>query len=247
VSTPAHGPGPGTDADRAQPLDLLLRDRTLYRDDTLLAIDKPSGVSLLADRSGEPCLWDALTRWLAPARPLLVHRLDKGTSGVLLIALERSRQADLTRAFAVRAMIKWYVARVLGSPELRGTGVIDLPLKPGRKSRYRVAGQRRDIRRDDDTFHLTRTDADGLASRTRLRVVDRGRRSSLVVLSPLTGRTHQLRVHLAWIGHPILGDHLYGRPHDPAQRYARLALHCHRLRVPGLGTLTAPCPTEIRA
>ncbi len=64
-------------------------------------------------------------------------------------------------------------------------------------------------------------------------------------LQPLTGRTHQLRVHLAWIGHPILGDHLYGKPDSIEQRWSRLALHCHRIVVDGL-TITAPLPAEFR-
>jgi tRNA pseudouridine32 synthase/23S rRNA pseudouridine746 synthase/23S rRNA pseudouridine1911/1915/1917 synthase len=223
-------------------------DRVLYRDDSLLAIDKPSGVAVLADRSGAPCLWDELKAALVPVRPLLVHRLDKGTSGVLIVALDPARQAELTRAFASRRVRKYYLARIAGAPSIAGTAVIDLPLRPGRKSRYRVAGRREDIHRIGATFALRGGSRDGAPSITRLRVVRRGTRSTLVALAPVTGRTHQLRVHLAWIGHPILGDHLYGRPDDPAQRWPRLALHCHRVHVPGLlRTITAPCPAELLA
>ena len=217
----------------------------LYRDATLIAFDKPSGVSLLADRSGTPCLWDEIKAMLAPKAPLLVHRLDKGTSGVLIVALERNRQAALNRALAARRARKWYVADVVGRLELGRTGKIDLPLAPGRKSRYRVAGARSDIVRAGVSWSLRRTAPGGFASVTRLRVLARGRGRTRLVLEPLTGRTHQLRVHLAWIGHPIVGDALYGRPNDPAQQATRLALHCHRMIVPGLlPVVTAPIPRD---
>jgi len=219
----------------------------LYRDESLLALNKPSGVSLFADRSGEPSYWDTIRSELGDVKPLPVHRLDKGTSGVLLVALTPERQAQLNRALHARTIQKFYIARVTGAPSLRGTGTIDLPLRKGRKSRYRVAGLREDIVRQGDRWTLRRTGPDAHPSLTRLRIVVRGAKHSLVVLKPLTGRTHQLRVHMAWIGHPILGDHLYGRPEDAGQRWPRLALHCHRLRAPGLPTLTAPCPGDITA
>lgn len=219
---------------------------TLYRDASLIAFDKPSGVSLLADRGSEHCLWDEIRTFCHPVKPLLVHRLDKGTSGVLLIALEPGRQAALTRAFSERRVHKWYVARVVGVPDLRGTGTIDLPLRPGRKSRYRVAGKREDIRRRGATWSLAHRDGEGVAALTRIRVLARRDGSSVLLCAPQTGRTHQLRVHLAWIGHPILGDHLYGRPDAPEQQFARLALHCHRISIPGLlPAITAPCPREL--
>jgi tRNA pseudouridine32 synthase/23S rRNA pseudouridine746 synthase/23S rRNA pseudouridine1911/1915/1917 synthase len=219
---------------------------TLYRDASLVAFDKPSGISLLADRGGESCLWDEIRAFCHPVKPLLVHRLDKGTSGVLLVALEPGRQAALTRAFNERRVRKWYVARVVGVPDLRGTGTIDLPLRPGRKSRYRVAGKREDIRRHGATWSLAHSDREGVDAETRVRVLARRAASSVLLCAPRTGRTHQLRVHLAWIGHPILGDHLYGRPDAPAQRFPRLALHCHRISIPGLlPAITAPCPREL--
>jgi 23S rRNA-/tRNA-specific pseudouridylate synthase len=80
-------------------------------------------------------------------------------------------------------------------------------------------------------------------SLTRLRVISSSADGSTVLLNPSTGRTHQLRVHLAWIGHPIAGDALYGNPADPAQRRERLMLHAHRLVLPGFGTFHAPLPS----
>ncbi len=219
----------------------------LYRDRHLAVLDKPAEVSLLADRSGAPCLWDALPERLG-TKPYLVHRLDKGTSGVLLVALDQATQRNLTRAFAQRRVRKFYVARVAGSVSsgARDTLAIDLPLKKGRKSRYRVAGERALIRRDDDGWRLETGRGDGHASLTRIRVLRRDADSTLLLAAPRTGRTHQLRVHLAWIGHPILGDHLYGRPASPQQRADRLLLHCHRLKVPGFGPFVAPLPAALR-
>jgi tRNA pseudouridine32 synthase/23S rRNA pseudouridine746 synthase/23S rRNA pseudouridine1911/1915/1917 synthase len=214
----------------------------LHRSADLLAIDKPSGISLLADRSGAPCLWDELREFLRPdgLEPLSVHRIDKGTSGVLLVALTRERQSALSHAFAERAVRKFYVARVVGDPSLDGhTGMIDLPLAKGRKSRYRVAGPRERIARERNRWRLAGRAADGYRSLSRLRRISGDRSHTILALQPITGRTHQLRVHLAWIGHPICGDLLYGRPDDPVQQWPRLALHCHRIVVDGL-TISAP-------
>ena len=227
----------------------------LHRDDGLAVLNKPSGISLLADRSGAPCLWDRLPALLG-ARPLLVHRLDKGTSGVLLVALSAAVQKRLTRAFQRREVRKYYLARVCGTLQTAGSRRIDLPLKKGRKSRYRVAGPRERIVQDAAGWRLDADSLDGHPSQTRLRTLgaragadagaDAGAAaktaSTLLLLSPLTGRTHQLRVHLSWIGHPILGDTLYGRPGAAEQQAPRLLLHCHRLVVPGTGTFSASVP-----
>jgi 23S rRNA-/tRNA-specific pseudouridylate synthase len=217
----------------------------LYRTSDLLAIDKPSGVSLLADRSGAPCLWDELRNELAPLEPLSVHRIDKGTSGVLLIALTRARQAQLTQAFQRREVRKFYLARVGGDLDLGGhTGLIDLPLTKGRKSRYRVAGLRERITRRNQHWRLSGRSIAGHDSVSRLRRIGGGNGQTVLLLQPLTGRTHQLRVHLSWIGFPILGDHLYGKPAASEQAWPRLALHCHRIIVDGV-SITAPPPAEL--
>lgn len=212
----------------------------LYQDARLAVIDKPSGIALLADRSGAPCLWDMLPELLG-GKPYLVHRLDKGTSGVLLIALDQQTQSHLTRAFNRREVEKFYLAWVTGEPERGRTRLIDLPLRRGRKSRYRVAGDRSAIATSDAGWRLSGpVDPAGLASVTRLRVLTSTRGRSLLALAPRTGRTHQLRVHLAWIGHPIIGDTLYGRPGAANQSAPRLALHCHRMVIPGWGSFSAP-------
>ncbi len=220
----------------------------LYRDEHLLIIDKASGVPLFADRGGAEPLWPQLQA-LGPVRQ--VHRIDKGTSGVLAVALSRSCQQLLTRAFGAHEVGKFYIAGVAGRLTLRGSGRIDLPLRPGRKSRYRVAGARERIRRDGNRWVLPgAVDPDGKASSTRFRQLARRGARSWLLVRPLTGRTHQIRVHLAWIGHPLLGDHLYGRPDADDQRWPRLALHAHALTLPtvngGRRTFRAPVPGDLR-
>jgi tRNA pseudouridine32 synthase / 23S rRNA pseudouridine746 synthase len=154
------------------------------------------------------------------------------------VALDQKTQSALTRAFNRREVRKFYLAWVAGCMPGRGTQTIDLPLKPGRKSRYRVAGQRSSIERDEQGWTIAAAEPEGHPSQTRVRVLVHEGARSLLLLQPLTGRTHQLRVHLSWIGHPILGDTLYGRPGAPEQAAPRLQLHCHRLVVPGWGSFS---------
>jgi 23S rRNA-/tRNA-specific pseudouridylate synthase len=162
---------------------------------------------------------------------------------VLLVARNAATQKVLTKAFQSRQVRKFYLAWVTGC--VNRAGLINLPLRRGRKSRYRVAGQRADIRCDQRGWQLAEPgDEPGLESITRMRSLWSDEARSLLLLQPLTGRSHQLRVHLSWIGHPILGDELYGKPADPLQRSDRLQLHCHRLVVPGFGSYTAPLPPD---
>lgn len=239
--------------------------RVLYRDRRIVVIDKPAGLSTLADRQGDSSLWSMLPD-LLNARPYLVHRLDKGTSGVMLIALDVPTQSELTRAFAARRVGKFYLAQTVGVPGSdlpgRATRSIDLPLRPGRKSRFRVAGNRADIIASARGWRLSTPVADasvttrpaapgsdaangngeGRPSLTHIRVLATApdRQRALVLCAPVTGRTHQIRVHLAWIGHALVGDSLYGKPNDPLQQADRLMLHCHRLVVPGWGSFSCP-------
>ncbi len=214
--------------------------------DELLVLNKPAGLSLLRDRSGAADLWTLLKDRYGQLH--LVHRLDKDTSGVLLVARSGALQRRLTRAFAGRSARKLYQARVVGSLPLQGSGCIDLPLRKGRKSRYRVAGERARITRSGNRWQLSASgepaarDAAGLSAMTYLRVGVSSPGYSDLWLRPVTGRTHQLRVHLAWIGHPIVGDRLYGKPEDTAQKAPRMALHATRLQIPGIGRWTVPAP-----
>lgn len=200
----------------------------LLENQDLLALDKPSGLSVLADRVAAESATD-LWNWLLqrhksakkPA-PLLVHRIDKATSGLLLIAQTRRAQRSLTRQFTEHRALKSYLAWVVGGPPAEiHAGRIDLPLCPGRKGRFRVAGPRasivmtrRGVARADWRLAPDAPPPPGEKSahpsQTDFRVLRRESGRTLLLLKPRTGRTHQLRVHLSWVGWPIVHDPLYG-------------------------------------
>ena len=170
----------------------------LEQDRAAIVLNKPPG---LATQGGSKTtkhvdgLLDAFVEDEKTPRPRLVHRLDKDTSGVLLIARTPGSAASFSKRFASRSARKVYWALVVGKPPL-SEGVIDAALakQPG------TGGEKMHI--DEEN---------GAAAKTRYRVVDSaGQRAAWVELEPLTGRTHQLRVHMAAIGHPIVGDGKYG-------------------------------------
>jgi len=143
-----------------------------------------------------------------------VHRIDKVTSGVLLLAKTQDSHSVLTRQFAKRTVDKAYLAWIAGE-NIPVQGQIDLPLTQGRKGRIRVAGNRQEIRYEASAnlFTLDRgsvyTDRPIYDSCTKYDVIAKQDGTSLLLLNPVTGRRHQIRVHLAWIGFPILGDPLF--------------------------------------
>jgi 23S rRNA pseudouridine955/2504/2580 synthase len=174
------------------------RDMVIRETPTAIVLNKPPG---LATQGGSKTtkhvdgLLDAFVTDEKTPRPRLVHRLDKDTSGVLLIARTPGSAASFSKRFASRSARKVYWALVVGVPQL-SEGVIDAALakQPG------TGGEKMHI--DEEN---------GAAAKTRYRVVDRaGQRAAWVELEPMTGRTHQLRVHMAAIGHPIVGDGKYG-------------------------------------
>lgn len=169
----------------------------IHRDAQALVINKPPG---LATQGGTKTkdhvdgLLDALM-FERDDRPKLVHRLDKDTSGALLLARTSRSAAHFAKAFSSRTARKVYWALVIGVPSIND-GFIDLPLakQPG------TGGEK---------MHVD--EKEGMPARTRYRVIERaGNRAAWVELQPYTGRTHQLRVHMAAIGHPIVGDGKYG-------------------------------------
>lgn len=184
----------------------------LYGDKDVVAFDKPSG--LLTNPGRGELLADCLLSRVQQQWPtaLLVHRLDMATSGVVVFALRKKAEANLKQQFATRETKKIYIARVAGHLDT-ARGDINAPLAA-----------------DPMTPPRNRVDAAGKAAHTYYEVLKHdhylGQPSTLVALWPTTGRAHQLRVHLAWLGHPILGDALYA---SPSQHAPRLLLHAYRL------------------
>jgi 23S rRNA pseudouridine955/2504/2580 synthase len=218
-----------------------LQDAVLYRDADLIAINKPAGLAVQGgtgvDRHLDGLL-DAL-RFDADERPRLVHRLDRDTSGVLVLARSARAAAELAAIFRAKTTRKIYWAAVVGLPKPR-EGKIDLPLA---KLQGRL-GER--VMADED---------DGKPAITRYQVVSHaGNKLSWLALMPITGRTHQLRAHCVALGTPILGDGKYGgrasRPEGvPEPR--KLHLHARSLILPrpdgSTLKLTAPLPSHMKA
>jgi 23S rRNA pseudouridine955/2504/2580 synthase len=208
-----------------------IQSLVIHRDDWVIALNKPAGLAVQGGSGTErhiDGLLDGL-RFGAEERPRLVHRLDKDTSGLLLIARNGQAAKRLSESFRDRETEKLYWAVVVGVPP-RAEGAIDLPLakRPGA--------------RDRETMQVDHEA--GQKALTRFRVLDRaGDRAALLALWPRTGRTHQLRVHCAEIGCPILGDRKYGGEEALLSAVAdsrRLHLHARRLALPhpsGKGTL----------
>ena len=194
----------------------------VHRDERWIAIDKPAGLLSVPGRGPDKqdCAWSRLCSLHPEA--LVVHRLDQPTSGLLLFARTPEAQRQAGQWFETRQVGKRYQALVWGRPTAEG-GLIDLPLAADWPNRPR---------QQVDLQH-------GRPSQTRW-----GRQAgpcpagcTRLWLEPLSGRAHQLRVHLLALGHPIVGDALY----DPARPAERLMLHAERLQLPGL-TLECPCP-----
>lgn len=215
----------------------------LYEDDAALAVDKPA---MLAVHPGGRHLTDTLIQRVharlglskAPreARPRLCHRLDRETSGIVLLGLNPRAHSDMMAQFEEREVEKEYLAIVRGSP-VADRGRIDQPLGLARGARVGLKMEVRD---------------DGQASVTEWRVIERFASCALVSCKPLTGRQHQIRVHMAHLGHPLIGDKLYGADDTLFDRgmegtlsredlreleLPRHALHNHRLafRSPATG------------
>jgi tRNA pseudouridine32 synthase/23S rRNA pseudouridine746 synthase len=188
------------------PLDIL------HDDHEIIVVNKPSG--LLSVPGKGPDLADCLLARIVEAFPtaLLVHRLDRDTSGVMVFALSPHAQRHLGLQFERRQVQKSYVARVAGRLE-PGQGTVDLPLIVDWPNRPRQM-----------VCHET-----GRPAQTDWRVLRAGDEESRVRLSPKTGRSHQLRVHMLALGHPILGDPFYAT--GAARDHPRLMLHSEELRL----------------
>lgn len=200
----------------------------LYQDEDILTVQKPAG--LLSNPGKDPAHYDSVWSRVVAEFPeaQLVHRLDMATSGLMVFALHKDAERHIKKQFQYRLTHKVYYARVWGKVE-QEEGLIDLPLicdwpnRPIQKVCYEY----------------------GKPSQTRYQVVAYEDQTTLVRLLPITGRSHQLRVHMMELGHPIIGDEFYATP----EAYAasdRLQLHSAELSLyhPGSNQLTylfAPC------
>ena len=185
----------------------------VYEDSEVLVLDKPSG--LLSVPGKGPELADCLISRVQTVFPhaLLVHRLDRDTSGVMIFGLSPHAQRHLGLQFEKRQMKKTYVARVWGTVA-EDTGTVDLPLCVDWPNRPKQHVNYEKGKASVTDWKVLRREADGT---TRMR------------LMPQTGRSHQLRVHMLEIGHPILGDPFYAE--GPAGDFPRLMLHAEELRL----------------
>ena len=197
-----------------------VNEMVIHADPAAFVVNKPPGLATQGGTKTNVHL-DRLLDGLPGAdenRPKLVHRLDKDTSGVLLIARTPRAAAYFSKSFSGRTARKVYWALVVGVPEVKD-GFIDLPIG----KQFGTGGEKMCV--DEEQ---------GLPSRTRYRLIERaGNRTAWVELQPFTGRTHQLRVHMAAIGHPIVGDGKYGGQ-DAFLTGAisrKLHLHARRLRI----------------
>lgn len=190
--------------------------KIIYEDDDLAVIDKQEGLVVHpAPGNYEHTLVNALLKHfknlsdISPQRPGIVHRLDKETSGLLVIAKNNAAHLDLAAQFAAHSIKRKYVALVSGRMEF-DENVIELPIG------------RHPLKRKSMAVNFSE---DAKYAKTYYRTIKRAKIFSLVELEPFTGRTHQLRVHLAFIGHSILGDAKYGKD----KIFGRLALHAKTL------------------
>jgi len=210
--------------------------RVLYRDGLMLVIDKPSGFAVHRGPKGGESLedhFDAL-RFGLPRAPALAHRLDRDTSGCLVLGRHRKALAQLGRLFKSGSIDKTYWAVVEGAPP-NDEGVVELPLG----------------RLDERRGWWMKHDPKGQPALTKWKVMGRSRegKSAWLALEPITGRTHQLRVHCAEMGWPILGDTIYGSA--PRSGGPILHLHAREVVVPLYKNrapirVVAPVPQHMR-
>jgi 23S rRNA pseudouridine1911/1915/1917 synthase len=192
------------------PLDIRFEDKDV------LVVNKPPGMVVHPGAGNhQSTLVSALLfhcqslSWVNPERPGIVHRLDKDTSGLIVVAKNNPSHYHLSKQFSKHSILRKYIALVKGRIELN-EDIIELPI--GRHPRHRGKMSVSFISKHK-------------YAKTKYRVLKRAPRMSLLELTPETGRTHQLRVHLSFIGHPILGDKKYGR----GTKFSRLALHAFRI------------------
>ena len=219
----------------------FVRSLVLYEDTEILALNKPSGLSSQGGRGQVHTLDELLWAFAkqGKARPRLIHRLDRDTSGVILTAKTKPAAVFLGKALMARKFSKTYLAIVTPGPPEPETGVIELPLRrdeQGREAYMRVCAP---DHKDAET------------ARSRYRTLKAASGAALMELDPDTGRMHQLRVHMAALGHPIAGDARYGGALVVGgEAVPRLMLHARALAFPhpagGEKRVEAEPPVDMR-
>ncbi len=211
--------------------------RVIYRDALMLVIDKPAGIAVHKGRGDGPNLESQfhLLQFGLPRSPALAHRLDRETSGCLALGRHRKALARLNQLFRNSRVEKTYLAITTGAPP-QAAGAITAPLGPASA---------------DPRNWRMKVSADGATAETRFRVLQQSHDHALCEWQPLTGRTHQIRVHAAHLGCPILGDTVYGNAMPSAFAH-RAMLHALRLAVPlypkrAAVVATAPLPADFIA
>ncbi|WP_445114890.1 RluA family pseudouridine synthase [Acinetobacter sp. WZC-1] len=209
-----------------------LLSRVIYEDEGLMVVNKPSGIAVHGGSGMAYGLIEALR--IATAKPYLelIHRIDRDTSGLVMISKKRSTLKMLQDLLREHKISKTYAAIVKGQVSL-DKQLIDAPLL-----RYELSnGERR-----------VRVSRDGKDSKTQWNVAERFRHATLIHASPLSGRTHQIRVHGLSIGHPLVGDDKYGHQTEYRGSEARrLCLHAMRLEIPGYPVMEAPLPEDMQS
>ncbi|XP_004363420.1 pseudouridine synthase [Capsaspora owczarzaki ATCC 30864] len=271
-SPPRPAPRPITDAERDR-----IRQCVLHKDQHIIVINKPAGLSVMADGFEALDLSRLLPalQFEAPCLPHIVHRLDKNTTGALLLARNPRVARILSRAFQKQRIGKTYTAIVAGAPPF-DSGIINCPLEVISATTARKVGVtpgtvlcRHDLVYANETSYL-RTRRDALSAITHFSVVGRSSRgpAALIEFVPMSGRKHQLRVHSSkYLGHPILGDNRYGNGcpvelHEPLgiagwdakNDVVKLQLHARSIVVPSLDqqrnnkplVVLAPLPAHMK-
>ncbi|WP_434353502.1 RluA family pseudouridine synthase [Psychrobacter sp. HD31] len=211
-----------------------LLDRIIYEDEGLLVLNKPSGMAVHGGSGENFGVIEAMRAATGKNYLELVHRIDKDTSGLLMISKKRSTLKKLQQHLRDKTIQKYYFCLVKGHVVM-DTQLIDAPLL-----RYNLPSGERRVKVDGtkDQSKLSQTDIT-----VQKRFVFNKQKVSLVQAMPKTGRTHQIRVHMGHIGHPLLGDDKYNRQDTSGVR--RLCLHAYKLQIPDYPTIIAPMPADM--
>lgn len=208
-----------------------LLDRVVYEDEGLMVVNKPAGIAVHGGSGVAYGLIEALRAATGKKYLELIHRIDRDTSGLVMVSKKRSTLKLLQELLREHKIQKTYAAVVKGNVAL-DKQLIDAPLL-----RYELSNGERRVRVSDE----------GKPSKTQWNVKERFRHGTLVYASPLSGRTHQIRVHGLSIGHPLIGDDKYGHQTEyrgPNPR--RLCLHAMRLEIPNYPVIEAPLPEDMQ-